>query len=176
MITTYLTGALTHDSPQPRTELSLGGYKSSNLISNDVMNNLFSDESQNSVSKESRDIRCIAFKTNINLTSLLIGVKKSNLICNFKIELGFSVSSSTELLTDQHALPSSIQFNPELYITDYNDIINVYSIPSVFTESIVFVWIKRTMIKNSDYTALCNVDVEATQLNSGFELVISSVN
>lgn len=67
------TGAQNFDTPQIEASKSLGGFVSSSIIQNDVLNNLFGDITNYTIQKSSSDTKCIAIKnTGPTITDLTI--------------------------------------------------------------------------------------------------------
>lgn len=67
MIGLYYTGATQYLDPQQDSKLSLGGFVSSSLVPNNLLNNLFGNISALSVSNDTTIIRGIALKNETGL-------------------------------------------------------------------------------------------------------------
>lgn len=172
----YFTGASSLGAAQPLSSLSLGGYKSSNVVPNDVMNNLFSDESEMGHSTEKKEIRCIAVTTDVLITELLVGVNRKNVNETCLIKLGFSKNSSatpTEMVYDQNSSPMTIGFNDELYMSNSGDTANMFSVTTLDTNQVLYIWIQRTLKPNTNAEAVCLLDDDLIDIKSGFDLVFN---
>jgi hypothetical protein len=104
----YYTGAKVAEGPQTDPSASLGGFKSSSLLSNGNLNNLFPTIVRSTIAKGKKDIRMIVLKntTGAAITSLRIWTE-SEKYSKVKIAAVLPVSGtvSFEEVLDSNSIP-----------------------------------------------------------------------
>lgn len=150
----YYTGAKAPEAVQINPELSLGGYKSSTLISNGDISNIFPTITKAAIIQNKKDIRMIVLK---NTTAAAIeGLKIWTISEKYsKVKIA-AVAPATdtagnkvfESVTDSHSIPY------QATLESCEGEVNASEIGSLSIGAIIGIWVQReldqTKFSNSD--------------------------
>jgi len=154
----YYTGAKTSEAVQINPELSLGGFKSSSLIANGNIGNLFQTITKFSISQNKKEIRMIVLKntTGVNVAGLKIWTT-SQKYSKIKIAavapaVDAKGVSYFEEIGDQYAIPY------QAVLSSQEGEVNAVIIGSLLAGGMIGVWIQREL----DQTKFSNLDKGTT--------------
>jgi len=154
----YYTGAKTPEGVQINPELSLGGFKSSSLITNGNIGNLFQTITKFSISQNKKEIRMIALKntSGANIAGLKIWTV-SQRYSKIKIAAVAPAVDSKgveffEQIGDQYSIPYQAILNPQ------EGEVNAVQIGTLQAGVTIGLWIQREL----DQTKFSNLDKGTT--------------
>ncbi len=162
MISFHLTGALSHNSPQPRGDKSLGGYVSQSKIVNGALNSLFGDITQYSKQGPQDNYSLIALKngTGSIINNMVISVDQS-LVDISDISISIVIPA-----IDQSGNPVFERISTRQDVPMYASFASQpVSVPPLLPDAVIGVWIKRS-IKSSAYLPK-TPDILSQEFNSG---------
>lgn len=175
------TGADNVGLPQLTASKSIGGFVSSSQVPNLLMQNLFGDVSYQNLVNGSKTLRALALKFIETTGNFRIGILPNSNDLKFKIELAFvSVTNNQmEKLLNDNAEPIYAQFNEHSVMSDINDVSNMFYLADQPKDTVMGVWIKRTILKENQlptseipicqqYEQKENID----DISDGFKIIV----
>lgn len=154
----YYTGAKTSEGVQINPELSLGGFKSSSLITNGNIGNFFQTITKSSISQNKKEIRMIALKNTTGVD--LAGLKIWSISEKYsKIKLAAVAPAVDakgveyfEQIGDQYSIPY------QATLSSHEGEVNALQIGELKAGKMIGLWIQREL----DQTKFSNLDKGTT--------------
>lgn len=149
----YYSGASVPNSQQNLPEKSLGGYISSTVISNSILNNIFSTVSKSVVEKNKRDTRLICLTNNTGSTIYNCKIWIDNTVDNNHSNIIMAAvapaidncnNSYFEQIQSTEALPYQATLSPA------NGEVNAINIGEIASGESIGIWVSRS-IKVADF-------------------------
>lgn len=142
----YYTIISIEENPQTRPDLSLGGFKSSTVVPNNSLSNLFSDISCYSISEDQNEYIAIALVNEeaSPVTGITLyfdypdGVQK-NIEMAF---VNFNASEEMEIIPNPYATPYNAEFSSA------DGVANAISIGDLAAGAKIGVWFKKIILKS----------------------------
>lgn len=164
MIFNYTT-SVKGGNPQSNISLSLGGYKSSSIVKNDDLNNLFDEISLYGMSEGKTEYRGIMFTNNtpVPMNNVKLYVEKiGEPFCDFGLNVTSTVKDSEgndwmERVPDIYSKPIMGDF--KLLPTKEDPI----TIESIKPEEVIGIWIQRIINKTKVREEYDKVAVKSTE-------------
>ena len=171
----YYTIISKEEDPQTRPDLSLGGFKSSTIVPNNSLSNLFSDISCYSVSEDQNEYIAIALVNEeagiVNDVTLYfdypVDVQK-NIEMAF---VSFNASGEMEVIPNPYATPYNAEFNPA------DGVANAINIGNLVAGAKIGVWFKKIILKSVIEALYSNTSLDENgnpeEANEDIPLVIT---
>ena len=177
----YYTNSPTYDTPQTEAKLSLGGFLSSSLIQNDLINNLFSSISELSRQSLRREAILIALKN--TYTEVIQDVTLEFKVDDFdalvsEFSIAFIVSKTDSCGNVYFDRIDNSQALPFVDLEVISDLNKSFSLGDFAVDQVIGIWLIRNIIK-ANVAPLTNAELEdnyndditpATQENFSLEL------
>jgi hypothetical protein len=149
----FYTGSSTFQGQQNDPNLSLGGFISSTVVSNNSLNNIFSDLSYQTVQQKRQEVRGLILKNTLgtDATTISFGYQYPD-VPTFKLEVAFvAINLSTPQVIEKIA---NGQANPyfatfvEANMDLAHGIDNSVDIGNLLNGTSVAIWFRRTVISS----------------------------
>ena len=144
----YYTVSSREDDVQAKSILSLGGFKSSTPVQNNVFNNLFSDLSLFSLEKASTEYVALMLVNERKVTTTNIKLWLENITdsyCKYRVSV---VELSTVKVMERIPTINSMPFYAEFY--EVGSVEEAISIPNMVVGSMFGIWIERSIDETSE--------------------------
>lgn len=147
----YYSGATNPNTDQTIPEKSLGGYISSTIINNGMLNSLFSTISKSTVQKNSRDTRLIvltnttggiAYNVRIYIDNTLADTHSDIVMAAVAPAIDNCGNSYFEQISSPEALPYQAQ------LSAHNGAGNEINVGNINNGDSIGIWLSRTIIAN----------------------------
>lgn len=159
----YYSGANKFDAVQTDPNLSLGGFISSSVVPNDLLQNIFSEASYLSIQQKKRETKLIVLQNNSSQQATALSLDfllNDSSISTYKIAfVSPSEDNCFEQISNSSALPLNAEFD------DVEAGVPV-SLPDLDPEEYLGIWITRTYNYDSEDLQVKDKDYYVDQLEN----------
>lgn len=137
----YFSGAEGIDFQQNDSAKSLGGFKSSSVVPNDVLGNLFGELSYSDFLNNQTNTRCVFLKNELGVTvsnfSIQLHCDNEHKTCEFELAVVIPTQNKVEQIFDPNSSPYFAEFFSDIY--EQPSLI----LPNFENNQVLAFWLKR---------------------------------